>query len=73
VISTEERREREEAAANAIGSARLEGLDPGRAESLLRRWAAGQLSDEQLDEAYERICAGKSIDAFLSDAIDRPA
>jgi hypothetical protein len=42
---------RAQAAENALASVRAEGLDPGVAEALLRRWARGELSDAQLDDA----------------------
>jgi len=38
---------RAQAAENALASVRTEGLDPGVAEALLRRWARGKLSDTQ--------------------------
>jgi hypothetical protein len=62
--------ERDEAAAIALASVRLEGLDPGRAEPLLQRWARGELTDEQLAEAERRLIAGQSIAEFLPDAAD---
>ena len=55
----------QEAAAAAIASVRLEGLDPGRAELLLQRVVRGELTEEQLDVAYQRLVAGDSIDEFL--------
>ena len=62
---------REEAAAIGVATVRLEGLDPGEAGPLLQRWARGELTDEQLDQAYERLIADEPIDAFLADSIDR--
>ena len=44
---------RPEAAANAIASVRAEGLDPGRAETLLAAWARGELTDEQLEQGAD--------------------
>jgi antitoxin VbhA-like protein len=46
---------RAQAAENALASVRAEGLDPGVAEALLRRWARGELSDAQLDDAARQI------------------
>lgn len=46
---------RAQAAENALASVRAEGLDPGVAEALLCRWARGELSDAQLDDAARRI------------------
>jgi hypothetical protein len=46
---------RAEAVANALGSVRAEGLDPGRAEPLLTAWARGELTDQQLDEIRRRM------------------
>jgi hypothetical protein len=48
---------RVQAAADALGSVRAEGLDPGRAEPLLTAWARGELSDAQLEEARLRLLA----------------
>jgi Antitoxin VbhA len=48
-----------QAAENALASVRAEGLDPGVAESLLRRWARGELSDAQLDDAARQISTGE--------------
>jgi Antitoxin VbhA len=50
---------RTQAAENALASVRVEGLDPGVAEALLRRWARGELSDAQLDDAARRISTGE--------------
>jgi hypothetical protein len=41
---------RAEAAADALGSVRAEGLDPSRADPVLAAWARGELTDQQLDE-----------------------
>ncbi|HWX44582.1 MAG TPA: antitoxin VbhA family protein [Solirubrobacteraceae bacterium] len=53
---------RKHAAENALASVRAEGLDPGVAQVLLDRWACGELSDAQLDDAARRIGAGVSLD-----------
>ena len=61
---------RAQAAADAIGSVRAEGLDPGRAEPLLAAWARGELSDEQLEQARLRLLRDRSLSAekLLADA-----
>ena len=52
---------RAQAAENALASVRAEGLDPGVAEALLRRWARGELSDAQLDDAAHQISTGELL------------
>jgi hypothetical protein len=52
---------RAQAAENALVSVRAEGLDPGVAEALLRRWAGGELSDAQLDDAARQISTGELL------------
>lgn len=61
---------RAQAAADAIGSVRAEGLDPGRAEPLLAAWARGELSDEQLEQARLQLLRDRSLSAekLLADA-----
>lgn len=54
---------RAQAAADAIGSVRAEGLDPGRAEPLLAAWARGELSDEQLEQARLQLLRDRSLSA----------
>jgi len=54
---------RAEAAANAVGSVRAEGLDPGRAEPLLAAWARGELTDEQLDVLSLRLMHDPALTA----------
>ena len=46
---------RAQAAADALGSVRAEGLDPGRAEPLLEAWVGGELTDVQLDEFSRQL------------------
>jgi hypothetical protein len=55
-----------QAAENALASVRVEGLDPGVAEELLDRWACGEISDAQLDEAARRIGAGEPLAELLA-------
>ncbi len=60
---------RRQATADALGSVRAEGLEPGpRAEALLDRWARGELSDAQLVEARKRVACGESIEDLLGPA-----
>ena len=54
---------RGDAAADAIGSVRAEGLDPGRAEPLLSAWARGELTDEQLNELSLRLLHDRELTA----------
>jgi hypothetical protein len=49
-------------AADAVGSVRAEGLEPGAAVvRLLDRWVGGEIGTEQLGEAAERLAAGESL------------
>jgi Antitoxin VbhA len=59
---------REQAAANALASVRLEGLDPGRAEHVLNLWARGEITDDQLEQIKQRTIAGQSIDDLLPES-----
>ena len=52
-----------QAAADALGSVRAEGLDAGRAEPLLAAWARGELSDEQLEHARLQVLRDRSLSA----------
>jgi hypothetical protein len=52
---------RAQAAENALASVRAEGLDPGVAEARLHRWARGELSDSQLDDAARKISTGELL------------
>ena len=54
---------RAEAAANALGSVRAEGLDPGRAEPILAAWARGELTDEQLEQLGRRLLHERELTA----------
>jgi Antitoxin VbhA len=55
-----------QASENALASVRIEGLDPGVAKDLLDRWARGEFSDAQLDEAARRIGAGEPLAELLT-------
>jgi hypothetical protein len=52
-----------QAAADAVGSVRAEGLDPATAEVLLAAWSRGDISDEQLEEARLRLLNEPSLTA----------
>jgi hypothetical protein len=54
---------RAQAAADAIASARAEGLEPIDAEVLLAAWAKGDLTDSQLEEARLRLLNEPSLTA----------
>jgi len=57
-----------QAAENALASVRAEGLDPGVAEALLDRWARGELSDAQLDNAARQLGAGEPLAGLFAPA-----
>jgi hypothetical protein len=53
-------------AADAIGSVRAEGLEPGATVlEILDRWVAGAIETEQLGEAAQRLAAGESVAHLL--------
>jgi hypothetical protein len=53
-------------AADAIGSVRAEGLEPGTTVAdILACWVDGQLDTEQLGEAAQRLAAGESVAQLL--------
>jgi hypothetical protein len=55
--------------ADAIGSVRAEGLEPGPVTlEILDRWASSALDTEQLGEAARRLAAGESV-AYLVDQV----
>jgi hypothetical protein len=57
---------RAHAVADAIGSVRAEGLEPGATVvEILDRWADEALDTEQLGEAAERLAAGQSVNHLL--------
>jgi hypothetical protein len=60
---------RVQAAENALASVRAEGLDPGVAEALLGRWARGELSDAQLDDAAHQISTGEPLSELGTEAL----
>ncbi len=53
-------------AADAIGSVRAEGLEPGATVTeILDRWIDGQIETEQLGDAAQRLAAGESVANLL--------
>jgi hypothetical protein len=56
---------RKQAAASALASVRVEGLDPHLAQPLLDRWASNAITDAQLDEGIRRIAARESLTDLL--------
>jgi hypothetical protein len=59
-------------AADAIGSVRAEGLEPGATViEILDRWVDGAIETEQLGEAAARLAAGESVE-YLLDTEVRP-
>lgn len=53
-------------AADAIGSVRAEGLEPGPVVTeILDRWAEGAIKTEQLGEAARRLAVGESVADLL--------
>lgn len=54
-------------AADALGSVRAEGLEPGATVvEILHHWVNGQIETEQLGEAAQRLAAGESVAHLLS-------
>jgi len=57
---------RAQIAADAIGSVRAEGLEPGTTViEILDRWVDGQVKTEQLGEAAQRLAAGEPVAHLL--------
>jgi hypothetical protein len=53
-------------AADAVGSVRAEGLEPGTTVlEILDRWVDGAIGTEQLGEAAQRLAAGESVGHLL--------
>lgn len=58
---------RAQIAADAIGSVRAEGLDPGiTVTNMLDRWIEGKVETEELGRAAQLLAAGDSIDGLLN-------
>jgi Antitoxin VbhA len=61
-------------AADAIGSVRAEGLEPGATViEILDRWVDGAIETEQLGEAAARLATGQSVTHLLSPSEPAPA
>jgi Antitoxin VbhA len=53
-------------AADAVGSVRAEGLEPGSTViEILDRWVDGGIETDQLSEAAQRLAAGESVAHLL--------
>jgi hypothetical protein len=53
-------------AADAIGSVRAEGLEPGATViEILDRWVDGQIETAQLGDAAQRLATGESVAHLL--------
>jgi hypothetical protein len=64
---------RAQMAADAIGSVRAEGLEPGRTVvQILDRWIEGSIETEQLGEAAKRLAAGQSVAHLLGPTSANP-
>ena len=51
--------ERERAAAYALASVRLEGLDPTAVETVLAAWSAREITTDQMIDQAQALAAGK--------------
>lgn len=59
--------DRAQAVANALGSLRLDGLEPtGPVRELANLWAQGKASDADLREAERRLLAGEALEDMLT-------
>jgi hypothetical protein len=57
-------------AADAIGSVRAEGLEPGATVvALLDRWVGGEIETEQLGQAAGRLAAGEAMEHVLGSSV----
>lgn len=60
-------------AADAIGSVRAEGLEPGTTViEILDRWVDGAIETEQLGQAAQRLAAGESVADLLGQPVSVP-
>ncbi len=65
---------REHIAADAIGSVRAEGLEPGATViEILDRWTEGTIATEQLGEAAQRLASGESVAHLLDEPVPASA
>lgn len=54
-------------AADAVGSVRAEGLEPGSVTlEILQRWVDGRIETEQLGEAARSLAAGEPVSHLLA-------
>lgn len=61
-------------AADAVGSVRAEGLEPGATViEILDRWTEGAIATEQLGEAAQRLASGESVTHLLSEPMPASA
>jgi hypothetical protein len=61
---------RDQAAANALGSVRAEGLEPApEVVELLERWSRGELSDDELSEARKSLAVNSTAHLSKKRAI----
>jgi hypothetical protein len=61
-------------AADAVGSVRAEGLEPGSTViEILDRWAEGTIATEQLGEAAQRLASGESVAHLLREPLPASA
>ncbi|MGH2902726.1 MAG: antitoxin VbhA family protein [Solirubrobacteraceae bacterium] len=57
-------------AADAIGSVRAEGLEPGATViEILDHWSEGTITSEQLGEAAQRLAFGESVAHLLGESV----
>lgn len=61
-------------AADAIGSVRAEGLEPGATViEILDRWSEGTIVTEQLGEAAQCLASGESVAYLLGESVPASA
>ncbi len=61
-------------AADAVGSVRAEGLEPGATViEILDRWVDGAIETEQLGEAAQRLAVGEPVGHLLGRPESVPA
>lgn len=61
-------------AADAVGSVRAEGLEPGATViEILDRWADGTIATEQLGEAAQCLASGESVAHLLGEQVHASA
>jgi hypothetical protein len=61
-------------AADAIGSVRADGLEPGSTViEILDRWAEGAIATEQLGEVAQPLVSGESVAHLLDESVPASA